>query len=150
MVRKFSLKNNFANIFEHKSLDVNAKVSSHKEQSFQSRGVPFYKNHILSRLTLIIWFTAVAVLFSGRAGDVASYSSSFSSLFPLSLRVSSLVTLRPSVARGLFAPWFNTPELLIGMDAIGTTYEIGMASENDGKNKFRNVTTKALSRKTNK
>lgn len=108
------------------------------------------KNHILSRLTLIIWFTAVAVLFSGRAGDVASYSSSFSSLFPLSLRVSSLVTLRPSVARGLFAPWFNTPELLIGMDAIGTTYEIGMASENDGKNKFRNLTTKALSRKTNK
>ena len=108
------------------------------------------KNHILSRLTLIIWFTAVAVLFSGRAGDVASYSSSFSSLFPLSLRVSSLVTLRPSVARGLFAPWFNTPELLIGMDAIGTTYEIGMASENDGKKKFRNLTTKALSRKTNK
>ena len=42
--------------------------------------------------------------------------------------MSSLVTLRPSVARGLFALWFNTPELPIGMDATGTTYEIGMAS----------------------
>jgi len=26
--------------------------------------------------------------------------------------------------------WFNTPELPIGIDATGTTYEIGMASAN--------------------
>ena len=82
---------------------------------------------IYAFLTLI----TAGTVFSNRAGDVASYSSASSSLLPLSLRVSSLVTLRPSVARGLFALWFNTPELLIGMDATGTTYEIGMASANN-------------------
>ena len=71
-------------------------------------------------------------MFSGRTGDVASYSSPSSSLLPLSLRVSSLVTLRPSVVvRGLFTPWLTIPELDMGIDETGTTYEIGIASERE-------------------